>query len=376
MTVDNPSQVQVSPLASPQRASFLTSLSTLQLLAVLLVVVCHLWQRFLPCDKDVGVPYLAGLAVSFCFVYSGFFTARGGRFTDSYTLSDHGRYLMMKLSRFYPMYVVALLMCYVAFGGFSVKPFLVSMAMLNPFVPVRSYYFGANAVGWFLCAMMFIYLVSPWVVRWLGRLAVRWQMLLLALLLVLQVLGGYFEFLDSYLLYQFPPMRVIDFATGVLLYNLTCTATYARWQSRLTSRRATGVEWAAVLLAIPLCWLGCRVHDLWCFRAWCTMVAPVCLLLGAFVFTSAAGGWLSRMLSAGLFRTFSRFSSEIYIFQIAVYFCLVPWLDRLGMGHNSLSFIAIQWAALFVFSWMFHELVTRRSERLLRSCQAGRRVAR
>ena len=66
-------------MTSNNKGTYLQSLGTLQLAAVIAVVLGHFWL-----DDSV---YMNSVGVSFCFVYSGYFTAMRHKFGQGYATS-------------------------------------------------------------------------------------------------------------------------------------------------------------------------------------------------------------------------------------------------------------------------------------------------
>ena len=73
--------------------AYLQPLGTLQLLAIIMVVIGHFWVKENEFMNSVGV--------SFCFVYSGFFTAMRHPFGREYGWSDHCRFMWNKFGDFF-----------------------------------------------------------------------------------------------------------------------------------------------------------------------------------------------------------------------------------------------------------------------------------
>lgn len=341
------------------------SMASLQLLAILLIVLGHLWlPNWFPIHAH-GVKYIMAIGVCFCFVYSGFFTARSNSFGQGYGIRDHVGFMKRKLLKLYPVHLIALLMCVAAFyasgiiNGINIKAFVATLLLVNSFVPSESYYYAYNAVSWFACVIMFIYLVAPLVVKGLRKISLRWQFAIIALAVVAQAVGGYYELINSYLFYLFPPMRVIDFAAGVVVFNATQTDTWQRMCRWLTPARATTLELAAVVIAAPLCLLFNKFHDPLWFRSFAVMVMPVGIVFITFILTTSCNGLLSRMLSTKPFTWLSTYSTEIFFLQIAAYFTIDPLLLRIGVTEYSLLAFVLHMAFLILLSVAINRLLRR-----------------
>lgn len=340
--------------------TFLQSLGSLQLLAVIAVVLGHFWF-----DDSV---FLNSVGVSFCFVYSGYFTAMRHPFGHDYGLKDHSRFMWGKLAKLYPLHVLAValgvlvaILCWD--GGVGPKILLAHATLLSPWIPDPSYYFGANPVAWFICDLIFLYLMAPLVVRFFKRITLTWQIILMVILLVLEFIGGYRNDIDSsasmdysYILYlyQFPPIRLLDFATGVILYNMTLTATWQHLKERLTPTVSTIIEVVAVLLFLALYRVGKDVLHAHCYRAFCASVPAIVVLLAAFILTSTRQGLLSKAISVSPIAWLSKLSFEIYLLQFCVYFLVKYLCKRCGLTEHLLPYFLVQMTCLILAAWAAH----------------------
>ena len=78
----------------------LKPLGSLQLMAVIMVVIVHFGRS--DCFF-MGVHWM-----TFCFIYSGFFTAMHHRFGPGYSLRDHGRFMWKKVAKLYPLHLLGI----------------------------------------------------------------------------------------------------------------------------------------------------------------------------------------------------------------------------------------------------------------------------
>lgn len=340
------------------KGTFLQSLGSLQLAAVIAVVLGHFWL-----DDSV---YLNSVGVSFCFVYSGFFTAKRHPFGKDYGLRRHGVFMLNKVARLYPLHMLAvglgLLVAMLSWGGaVGLKVLLAHATLTSSWIPNPAYYFGANPVAWFVCDLFFLYLLAPVVIRTLRRFPLAWQMLIIALLLVLEFLFGYRPDTDSnglilnhYALYQFPPIRLLDFATGVVLYHASCTLAWQRLKERLTPTAATIAEVVASLLFLLLYRLGKDVIHAHCYRAFCASAPAIIVVLSTFVLTSTCPGWLSRLISIKPIAQLSKVSAEVYLLQFCVYFLVEYQCKQCGLNEHLVPYFLVQMTSLVLIAWLTH----------------------
>ena len=328
-------------MASNNNGTFLQSLGTLQLLAVIAVVLGHFWL-----DDSV---FLNSVGVSFCFVYSGYFTAMRHPFGKGYGLGNHATFMRNKLAKLYPLHMLAVLLSMAVAmlcwgGGVGPKVLLAHATLISSWIPNSAYYFGANPVAWFV---------------W--RLTPMWQVVLMVVLLVLEFVCGYRPdtnssglILNHFTLYQFPPIRLLDFASGVVLYNVTCTPVWQRLKKQLTPRSATVAEVVAVLLFLLLYRVGKDVIHAHCFRAYCASAPAIIVLLATFALTSSCQGLLSRALSIKPVAWLSTVSFEVYLMQFCVYFFVEYLCKRCGLNEHLPAYFLLQMLCLVIVAWLTH----------------------
>ena len=350
--------------------AYLQPLGTLQLLAIIMVVIGHYWVK--------NNEFMNSVGVSFCFVYSGFFTAMRHPFGREYGWLEHGRFMWNKLARLYPLHVLAIVlnvavMLLTGMGtGVSIKVLAAHFTLLSPWIPDHAYYFGYNPVAWFICVLFFLYLTAPLLVKLLRRLPVAVQVVLAIVLLALEFAGGYSEsigngspVLNAYLLYQFPPIRLLDFGTGIVLFNLTRTPWWQRLKTGLSASTLIIIEVCALVAFAVLFYVGQRWLHPHCFRAFCTSAPAIVVLFGAFVLTSEHGGAISRLLSIRLLAWLSRLGAEIYLLQFSVYFALLPLCKSTGIAGKLYLQVPLILGTLFLASWVIHRVWVQPCSRLL-----------
>jgi len=359
------------------RQTYLKPLASLQFFAVVVVVLVHLWTK--------DLLFFGNACVSFCFAYSGYFTARHHRFDGTYGMKDHLRFMWSKLAKIYPLHVLALIICILSayrmghIDSINFKMLAAHLTLTSPWFPYQSYYFGYNTVAWFICVLFFLYIVAPVVVRFWRRLPLAWQPVLLALLLAVEFVGGYTTdggnqglFLNSYHLCQFPPIRLLEFSAGIIIFNFSQSAWWREHQSRLTPRRATFIEVGAIVLTALLYPLCKNYLNTYCFRAFCASFPMVITMLGVFLFTNGQGGAVSRALSVKPLTCLSTLDAEIYLLQLGLYFALLPAFESCGITQYPILHFTMQFSSLIFISWLVHRYYTQPIARLLTASLPGK----
>lgn len=288
------------------------SLATMQTVAVVIIVLTHYWFH-------EAWYYIGSVCVSFCFAYSGYFTARLHPFDSSYGFRSHLRFMWSKVCKLYPLHVLGIalgiLSAYLMWNvtAVNLKILLAHLTLTSSWIDSQEYYFGLNSVAWYVCDLFFLYLVAPWVVRGLRAMSIGMQVVLLIMLCLIEFVLGYSDepatggiVLNTYYLFQFPPIRLLDYCAGIILFNVTRLSLWKDAERWLTPNRATIVELGAIAIAIVL-YGPCKdfLFD-HCYRAACNAMPIVMVLLGTFVLTTGCNGLVSRILS---FKPLVAFSS-------------------------------------------------------------------
>lgn len=352
--------------------TYLKPIGSLQLLAIIFVVIGHFAIR--------KPEFINSLWVSFCFMYSGFFTAMHHRFGPDYGLRDHASYMWEKLAKLYPLHLFALALSIIVTQGIwgygiSLKALLAQLTMVSPWIPDPDYYFAFNPVAWFVCDIFFLYLTAPLVVRFLRRLRPCLQVALITLLLVLEYIAGYTpsdgsrdSLVGMYVLYEFPPIRLLDFALGVILYNITREPWWERLQSRVTATSATVIELCGVLLFVLLTVAEKSFLSIHCYRACCVVAPSIVVLLLTFLLTSKSGGCLSRILCCKPITALTVLASEIYLLQFGVFYLLLPLFKKLDLHLYDPKQFILLFVALLLIAWLVRRYYVIPAKKWLLSC--------
>ena len=194
------------------------TLQSLRLVFVLLIFLSHF--RY----GGRGSLYGGGdCGVCFFLILSGFVLSLGyGQRLREKTFS-YGKFYFRRLRKVYPLHLVCfllfLLLQWNSLSADSIKPLLANVLLVQSWRSNPDYFFSGNSVSWFLSDLLFLYLVFPFVFRFIYWLRLR------SVVIVMSLLIGFYAFVagnmpsDSVLpdLYIYPPTRLLDFAIGISL---------------------------------------------------------------------------------------------------------------------------------------------------------------
>lgn len=352
--------------------TYLKPFGSLQLIAIIAVVIGHFAVK--------EPAFINSHWVSFCFVYSGLFTAIRHRFGQDYGLRDHFHFMGDKLAKLYPLHLLALALglfdAWLVWGNSTInlKVLFSQLTLTSPWIHDPDYYFAINPVAWFCCDLFFLYLTAPLVVKLLRLMSISWQIALIIALLTLEFAAGFSPadgsrtpILGMYHLYQFPPIRLLDYGTGIILYNITREPWWNRARKRLTAATATTIEIGGIA-AFVLLYMIEEAHLFgYCYRAYCVMAPGIAVLLATFLLTSGMGGLVSSILSLSSLTLLKKTGAEIYLLQFGVYFMLWPVFNHLGLERYDMRQFIPYLAVLLAVSWLVHRYYVLPAGRWLKS---------
>ena len=208
------------------------SLQTVRFLAFMVVFLVH---------ADIIDDSLGGLGVSIFLVLSGFvmmyaYWNKQLQYSIKYAIT----FSIKKIKKLYPLHIltmvgVLVLMIPNLLSDFSIK-LLVKVAsqvianvfLLKAFIPRESIYFSLNGVSWYLSVCLFLYMLFPFIQKYLKRCSIKKalrnvvvayiiQVIFVVIIYSLKQLHGISNETISGLTYISPFFRTIDFFVGTNL---------------------------------------------------------------------------------------------------------------------------------------------------------------
>ena len=327
----------------------------LRCLAVLLVVCYHMgvWG----CSEMI-----ARFVITFFFIISGYMmTMRYGATTMS-VCSSVKEIVVRRIGSFLPLYWLTLIPI-VLFSGFGVRwdlPF--HILLMQSWITDYYYCFSYNQVAWFMSSLLVCYVCFPLLDRVFIRLSLRYSVVaLIAFIITYFVIVIYLVSPSSdYVYYIFPVTRMLDFATGMVLFKLMCCLRRKSERSTAFSMtRATCVELIALAVVIAFNVLVYYVPR--SFRVFLYAIIwylPVIVLIVIFTDVRFRQGAITRFLSSRCLVSLGRLSMEIFIVHYLTLILTRKVLDAINPDVPLQLYWLVAMVVTLLAAYVAHRVIT------------------
>lgn len=169
--------------------------------------------------------YNGNFAVTFFFILSGFCIALG--YSDKFQALDFDKiknFIMKRIIKIYPLYIFTGFLCFIIniLNHLSVKYVIFKLFLfISIYMTMSQAYFpffaGGNPMGWFVSAIFFCYILTPFVFLFLKKVMITKSIYLSIWLLIIFVcfILNFTEIKYSYF-YSFPPIRFFQYLLGII----------------------------------------------------------------------------------------------------------------------------------------------------------------
>lgn len=306
------------------------NIQSLRFVFIMLIVFSHI--------IDSGFDFGGECGVAFFFTVSGFVLSYAyGRKVNEGCFSRIN-FIKHQLRKIYPWHL-AMAMAFIILGIKTFTTMDILRVALNPtllqsWVPDASFYFSLNGVSWFLCNIMFCYLLFPTIYRRIMR--ARTEKLCIATSVIAMAYLAFASNIPEHrvndILYISPLLRTIDFALGIIIYRITCSGWGNRMKEWILCQSATRLSVIEVLCVIMVIasfflyqilptWLRC------CFMFW-----PINLcLLTLFCSSDSGKGIVTRILHSKTALWCGSISLEIFITHLLIIYIITALSRRLSI---------------------------------------------
>ena len=315
-----------------------------------------------------GVGWIWNVAVTgvtFFFLSSTFLLAMRHPF-DRLTASEYKRFTLSHAVRLYPLHwlglallVILALICRPSWFDWGATA--LSALLIHSWFPAHDIHYGINPVAWYLCALLFCYLIYPFMAHWLGRWRLRHKVLLATVLaVVLAVILLPLDIPGREAVFVNPLSHVLDIVVGLSLFHLY-RILRQRWP-RVGYRTATLIEAVALLsLAVTI---GVNVTTTW-VKPWedvLIWLLPQGAILVTLAWLNGQEGAIGRLLQWRPLQWLGSISFEVYVLQFVVFhlfgFVVAPAMGHFGLNlYNHLAWFALP--LLLPLAWVVNRWFTR-----------------
>lgn len=293
------------------------TLQSMRFIFCILIFICH----FLESTGKLHFYYGGDAGVTFFFILSGFVLSIGcGPRVEDGTFR-YVQFLRKRLAKIYPLhlvtFIIALCMSFVAGVKFNIIKTFLHVFMLQEFTLSEDMLKYGTGLSWFLGALFFCYLLFPFLYRQLivSRNKVFGALLTIYILLALSIESCCNNSAIDDFIFAFPPLRVIDFAVGIIAYRLY-TAPFSihfrQWIDRQSATKLSILEIIIVVSVSALTYIPYCLLPSW-IRFAPLFWLPFSLLIYWFAISSNNKGIITKLLSQRALVFLGNISFEIYM---------------------------------------------------------------
>lgn len=277
---------------------------------------------------DTRAFYAGGtMGVEFFIVLSGFVMCAGyERKVETHNIS-YRDFMTRRLIRIYPLHLLSLLAWMVLVFGFS--PWWpdvigINALLVQAWIPAQRVFYGCNTPSWCLSVFLFLYAVFPFLIDAFHRNSKRFTIVFAAFWIAFVV---YLAFLPDNLDLNYnlwltkiaPPVRLIDFMIGMMLWQLYIKLKDSRLAQKLQSQIVTTktfIELVPLLLYIPSVMVESVLPSKWSTAAIWWLPTILCVMTYALM--DGKGGVLSRLFDSCWLVSFGNASFCFYLMHTLV----------------------------------------------------------
>lgn len=303
--------------------------------------------------------------VTFFFISSTFLLAMHHPFKHL-DAQQYGRFTIGHALRLYPLHWLGLALLVILALIFHTTVIdwgatALSALLLHSWSPIHDVHYGLNPVSWYMSALLFCYLIYPFMAHWVGRWRMRYKVMLVTLLAV--VLAAVLLPLDipgREAVFVNPLSHVLDVSFGLLLIHL-----YHVLRDRCRHvgfRMATMLEIGAFLFLVIV--IAVNVTTTW-IRPWEDVIIwlmPEGAVLLVLALLDGHEGAVGRFLLSKPLQWLGGISFEVFVLQVVAFhifnYALAPVAGHFGL----LVYTRLGWFALLVLlplAWVVNRLFTR-----------------
>lgn len=261
-------------------------------------------------------------------------------------------YILRRLFKFYPLHLLCLLTVIVIrrnmMEATDYQALIPNILLLQSWIPEQSFYFSGNAVSWYLSDLMFFLLMFPLLYKGIGKMDVRSLLRLVLCLLAVYVVYTTFLQTDdlNYWLYVFPPVRLLDFIWGMVMWR--CYELYP------TKGRWASPTWMEIVLVIAVIWtiVSYPLHDKWhvALIHWFVLIPVVWVFMQG----NQYGGWISRFLKTRTMVWLGGLTLETYLLHQIIFDVMLSNAEKYDIHLPYALMLVSCLSVVILVCWLVH----------------------
>ena len=325
------------------------TLQSLRFFFIILVVLSH----YIGSSFDFG----GECGVSFFFMLSGFVLSLAYSERIAKGLFSTKPFVVKQWIKIYPLHILTFIVMFALDIRLEkycdITAVIANILLLQSWVPADSFYFVANSPSWFLCDILFFYVVFSSLNKYILRSDNRKLLAisLVVILLYICLMAVLPTYLVNPILYANPLTRLLDFIVGIILYKLYVSDNGIALRDKLNGKSFLTVslmELSVILLvvitAILYPHLPQRVRTVSIF--W--LAIP--LFIFFFAMTDKHSGVISKFLQVKTMLWFGNISFCIYIIHVPVLRIFNSISVHTGIADSTLVHFILFTTILILFS--------------------------
>ena len=325
------------------------TLQSLRFFFIILVVLSH----YIGSSFDFG----GECGVSFFFMLSGFVLSLAYSERITKGLFSTTPFVVKQWIKIYPLHILTFIVMFALDIRLEkycdITAVIANILLLQSWVPADSFYFVANRPSWFLCDILFFYVVFSSLNKYILRSDNRKLLAisLVVILLYICLMAVLPTYLVNPILYANPLTRLLDFIVGIILYKLYVSDNGIALRDKLNGKSFLTVslmELSVILLvvitAILYPHLPQRVRTVSIF--W--LAIP--LFIFFFAMTDKHSGVISKFLQVKTMLWLGNISFCIYIIHVPVLRIFNSISVHTGIADSTLVHFILFTTILILFS--------------------------
>ena len=331
------------------------TLQSLRFFFIILVVLSH----YIGSSFDFG----GECGVSFFFMLSGFVLSLAYSEKIAKGSFSTKPFVVKQWIKIYPLHILTFIVMFALDIRLEkycdITAVIANILLLQSWVPADSFYFVANSPSWFLCDILFFYVVFSSLNKYILRSDNRKLLAisLVVILLYICLMAVLPTYLVNPILYANPLTRLLDFIVGIILYKLYISDNGIALRDKLNGKSFFTVsllELSVILLvvitAILYPHLPQRVRTVSIF--W--LAIP--LFIFFFAMTDKHSGVISRFLQGKTMLWLGNISFCIYIIHAPVLRIFNSISVHTGIADSTLVHFILFITILILFSHITNKL--------------------